>query len=141
MQKKSVGMGMWLIAALIIFFIVSSFMNMSSPKLDVAYSDFITMIKNNEITKIDLCDDEITAELKEGVSVSDKYNYREILVRIPSTDALYNDIGDVMQSQIDGGVLSVTVCAPKASWTDYIIPIVSIVTLIIFIMFFIYIFN
>ena len=135
MQKKNVGVGMWLGAAVVIFFIFSMFMNMSSPKIKLPYSEFITLVKNNEITSIDLCEDEITAELGEGVSVSDKYNYKEISVRIPSTDALYNDVGAIMQSQIDEGSLKLTVCEPKISWTNLIMPIASVLILILFIMF------
>ena len=135
MQKKNVGVGMWLGAAVVIFFIFSMFMNMSSPKIKLPYSEFITLVKNNEITSIDLCEDEITAELGEGVSVSDKYNYKEISVRIPSTDALYNDVGAIMQSQIDEGSLKLTVCEPKISWTNLIMPIASVLVLILFIMF------
>lgn len=137
MQKKSVGWGMWLAAAAVIFLIFSIFMNMSGPKIKVAYSDFITMIKNGEINAIDLCEDEITAELKDGVSVSDKYNYREITVRIPSTDALYSDVGTILQAQIDAGVLRMTVCEPKISWINLILPIASVLLLIFFIMFFV----
>lgn len=137
MQKKSVGWGMWLAAAAVIFLIFSIFMNMSGPKIKVAYSDFITMIKNGEINAIDLCEDEITAELKDGVSVSDKYNYREITVRIPSTDALYSDVGTILQAQIDAGVLRLTVCEPKISWINLILPIASVLLLIFFIMFFV----
>lgn len=137
MQKKSVGWGMWLAAAAVIFLIFSMFMNMSGPKIKVAYSDFITMIKNGEINAIDLCEDEITAELKDGVSVSDKYNYREITVRIPSTDALYSDVGTILQAQIDAGVLRLTVCEPKISWINLILPIASVLLLIFFIMFFV----
>ena len=135
MQKKNVGVGMWLGAAVVIFFIFSMFMNMSSPKIKLPYSEFITLVKNNEITSIDLCEEEITAELGEGVSVSDKYNYKEISVRIPSTDALYNDVGAIMQSQIDEGSLKLTVCEPKISWTNLIMPIASVLILILFIMF------
>lgn len=137
MQKKSVGWGMWLAAAAVIFLIFSIFMNMSGPKIKVAYSDFITMIKNGEINAIDLCEDEITAELKDGVSVSDKYNYREITVRIPSTDALYGDVGTILQAQIDAGALRLTVCEPKISWINLILPIASVLLLIFFIMFFV----
>ena len=137
MQKKSVGWGMWLAAAAVIFLIFSIFMNMSGPKIKVAYSDFITMIKNGEINAIDLCEDEITAELKDGVSVSDKYNYREITVRIPSTDALYSDVGTILQAQIDAGALRLTVCEPKISWINLILPIASVLLLIFFIMFFV----
>ena len=135
MQKKNVGIGMWLGAAVVIFFIFSMLMNMSSPKMKISYGEFITLIKNNDIAAIDLCENEITAELNNDVTISDKYNYRQVTVRIPSTEALYSDVGDVLQSEIDKGDLRFSVCEPKISWTNLILPIASVLILILFIMF------
>lgn len=137
MQKRNKGLGMWLLAAVMIFLVFSLFVNISRPTVQVAYSDFVKLVKSTQIKEIDLCGDEITAQLKDGVQISDKYKYRELKVRIPSTDIFYNDVGSVMQTQIDADELKLTVCEPKVSWMNFALPIVSIVLMVFLIIFFV----
>ncbi len=137
MQKRNKGLGMWLLAAVMIFLVFSLFVNISRPTVQVAYSDFVKLVKSTQIMEIDLCGDEITAQLKDGVQISDKYKYRELKVRIPSTDIFYNDVGSVMQTQIDADELKLTVCEPKVSWMNFALPIVSIVLMVFLIIFFV----
>ncbi len=137
MQNRNKGMGMWLLAAVMIFLIFSLFVNISNPKIQVAYSDFTKLVKEMQIKEIDLCGDEITAELKDGVQAADNYRFKEIKVRIPSTDVFYNDVGDAVRAQIDSGELKLTVCEPKVSWTNYVFPIVSIVLMVFLVIFFV----
>lgn len=137
MQKRNKGLGMWLLATVMIFLVFSLFVNISRPTVQVAYSDFVKLVKSTQIKEIDLCGDEITAQLKDGVQISDKYKYRELKVRIPSTDIFYNDVGSVMQTQIDADELKLTVCEPKVSWMNFALPIVSIVLMVFLIIFFV----
>ena len=137
MQKRNKGLGMWLLAAVMIFLVFSLFVNISKPTVQVAYSDFVKLVKSTQIKEIDLCGDEITAQLKDGVQISDKYKYRDLKVRIPSTDIFYNDVGSVMQTQIDADELKLTVCEPKVSWMNFALPIVSIVLMVFLIIFFV----
>ncbi len=137
MQKRNKGLGMWLLAAVMIFLVFSLFVNISRHTVQVAYSDFVKLVKSTQIKEIDLCGDEITAQLKDGVQISDKYKYRELKVRIPSTDIFYNDVGSVMQTQIDADELKLTVCEPKVSWMNFALPIVSIVLMVFLIIFFV----
>ena len=137
MQKRNKGLGMWLLAAVMIFLVFSLFVNISRPTVQVAYSDFVKLVKSTQIKEIDLCGDEITAQLKDGVQISDKYKYRDLKVRIPSTDIFYNDVGSVMQTQIDADELKLTVCEPKVSWMNFALPIVSIVLMVFLIIFFV----
>ena len=137
MQKRNKGLGMWLLAAVMIFLVFSLFVNISRPTVQVAYSDFVKLVKSTQIKEIDLCGDEITAQLKDEVQISDKYKYRDLKVRIPSTDIFYNDVGSVMQTQIDADELKLTVCEPKVSWMNFALPIVSIVLMVFLIIFFV----
>ena len=141
MQKRNKGLGMWLLAAVMIFLVFSLFVNISRPTVQVAYSDFVKLVKSTQIKEIDLCGDEITAQLKDVVQISDKYKYRELKVRIPSTDIFYNDVGSVMQTQIDADELKLTVCEPKVSWMNFALPIVSIVLMVFLIIFFVEFFG
>ena len=138
MQKKSSNFGMWIITAVIILFLLSVIRNMGDLSLNVAYSDFINLVKNEQIKAIDLCEDEITAQLKDNVSVNGHSgNIMQIKVRVPSTDALYADLGEQLKTQIDQKVITMTVCEPKTSWVGMVVPIVSVLVLIGFIIFFV----
>ncbi len=138
MQKKSSNFGMWIITVVVILFLLSVIRNIGDISLNVAYSDFINLVKNEQIKAIDLCEDEITAQLKDNVSVNGHSgNIMQIKVRVPSTDALYSDVGEHLKTQIDQKTLTMTVCEPKTSWVSMIVPIVSVLVLIAFIFFFV----
>ena len=138
MQKKNSNFGMWIITAVVILLVLSVIRNIGDISLNVAYSDFINLVKNEQIKSIDLCEDEITAELKENVSINGHSgNVMRIKVRVPSTDALYSDVGEHLKTQIDEKKIIMTVCEPKTSWVSMIVPIVSVLVLIAFIFFFV----
>jgi len=138
MQKKNSNFGMWIITAVVILLVLSVIRNIGDISLNVAYSDFINLVKNEQIKSIDLCEDEITAELKENVSINGhSSNVMRIKVRVPSTDALYSDVGEHLKTQIDEKKIIMTVCEPKTSWVSMIVPIVSVLVLIAFIFFFV----
>ncbi len=135
MQKKARNIGSWIFVAVIILIMYIMFAGMINQRNTVAYSDFINLIKNEDIERIDLCDDEITAVLKTDETQTN-ISQREITVRIPSVDVLYNDVGEQINSQSQNGLLTVTVCEPKISWMSIITPAISIILLIVIIMFF-----
>ena len=135
MQKKARNIGSWIFVAVIILIMYIMFAGMMNQRNTVAYSDFINLIKNEDIERIDLCDDEITAVLKTDETQTN-ISQREITVRIPSVDVLYNDVGEQINSQSQNGLLTVTVCEPKISWMSIITPAISIILLIVIIMFF-----
>ncbi len=138
MQKKARNIGSWILVIGIIIIMYTFFASMMERQNTVAYSDFINLIKEEKIARIDLCEDEITAAVKEGAVQNELgAGVREITVRIPSVDVLYNDAGEQINEQSQNGMLVVTVCEPKVSWMSFITPAISIILLIVIIMFFI----
>ncbi len=136
MQKKYKNVSSWLFIIFIALLLYSMVFGMTDSGVSVAYSDFINLVKNEKITKIDLCEDEVTAIYPDGVIVRDgAARNTKIKVRIPSTDALYNDIGNHINEQTSMGKLKFTVCEPKISWMGLITPISSVILLVIFAMF------
>ncbi len=131
MQKKIKGFGSWIFVTLAVIALYSVIFGFSGSEIQIAYSDFTNLVRNEKIEKIDLCDDEITAyvkgdDLKKGTKVT---------VRIPSTDAFYSDLGDVVNKQVSLGSLKFTVCEPKISWIGMITPISSIILIVFLIVF------
>ncbi len=136
MQRKFKNVGSWLFIIFTALLLYSMVFGMTDSGVSVAYSDFINLVKTEKITKIDLCEDEITAIYPDGIAVRNGMaRNTKINVRIPSTDALYNDIGNHINEQTSMGKLKFTVCEPKISWMGLITPITSIILLVVFIMF------
>ena len=136
MQKKFKNVSSWLFIIFIALFLYSMVFGIADSGVSVAYSDFINLVKNEKITKIDLCEDEVTAIYPDGVIVRDgAARNTKIKVRIPSTDALYSDIGNHISEQTAMGKLKFTVCEPKVSWVGMITPITSILLLVFLVIF------
>ncbi len=131
MQKRFKGISSWLFivfGAMILYSVIFGFMDSDKT---IAYSDFLNLVREEKIEKIDLCENEITTEI-----FDERYQtYVGVKVRIPSTDAFYNDLGDTISQQVSAGKLRFTVCEPKVSWMGMITPITSIILLVILVLF------
>lgn len=128
MQKRK-NFGSWAIALVIVLLVYSFLTLMSGRNITIAYSDFLALVREERVEKINLCEEEITATIK-----SDN-NKAAISVRIPSVDTLYADVGEQINEQAQEGKLVVTVCEPKISWVNMISPIISIIMVVLLIMF------
>lgn len=143
MKKGFRGIGVWIMAIIVIMLFYQFFMGIANPSISVSYSDFINLVKKESISKIDLCEGEIEAIVGNAEDIPEKYISRgqsyikRIDVLIPSTDALYNDVGDEINQQTEKGILEFSVCQPSFSWISLISPIISIILLIMIIMFFV----
>lgn len=134
MTKRFKGFGTWIFVMLAVIVLYSAIFGLSDSKIQIAYSDFIKLVKNEQIEKIDLCEDEITA-----YTVGDGLNKdgTRAAVRIPSTEAFYSDLGDIVSEQVSNGTLKFTVCEPKISWLSMISPISSVLLIVFLIVFFV----
>ena len=133
MQKRFKGISSWLFIVLIVMLMYSMIFGFVDKGVKIAYSDFLNLVKNEQITNIDLCENEITSQVQ--IENGDIKTYKKINVRIPSTEAFYQDIGDVINEQVEAGKLRFTVCEPKVSWIGLITPITSIILLVILVIF------
>ncbi len=132
MQKRFKGRHSWLLIILVSMFLYSVFIGFLDTSVSIPYSDFLNLVRNEGVTNIDLCENEITMRVNDTKG----YNtYKSIKVRIPSTEALYQDIGDVINEQVDSGKLKFTVCEPKVSWIGMITPITSILLMVFLVIF------
>ena len=133
MQKRFKGISSWLFIVLVVMLMYSMIFGFVDKGMTIAYSDFLNLVKNEQITNIDLCENEITSQVQ--FENGDIKTYKKINVRIPSTEAFYQDIGDVINEQVEAGGLRFTVCEPKVSWLGLITPITSIILLVILVIF------
>ena len=132
MQKRFKGRRSWLFVILVFMFLYSVFVGMMDNSISIPYSDFLNLVKKEQLTNIDLCENEITSQIYDEQGND---TYRKLKVRIPSTEAFYRDVGDVINAQVDSGKLKFTVCEPKVSWLGLITPISSIILLVFLVIF------
>ena len=136
MQKKFKGIGSWLFICAILLLIYSFMINLADAKLDVSYSELINYVKTQKISNIDICENEIEAELISPIKEPEsRISYKNIKTRIPSVEVFYNDLQDEIDDQTEKGILSITVCEPKMSWVNMITPISSIILLVVLVLF------
>jgi cell division protease FtsH len=131
MQKRFKGVSSWLFIALTVMILYSVIFGFMNSDATIAYSDFVNLVKQEKIEKIDLCENEITTQI-----FDERYQTNvKVKVRIPSTDAFYNDLGEDVNEQVAAGNLKFTVCEPKVSWVGMISPITSILLLVFLVIF------
>ena len=134
MKKRYKGIGSWLFVMIVVLFLYSMVFGIMDSGASVSYSEFLNLVKNEKITGIDLCGDEVLAKNPNGIETVNGVR-PEVKVRIPSTDALYEDLGAEIKKQTASERLEFTVCEPKVSWMGYITPISSILLLIFLVIF------
>ena len=132
MQNRFKGRRSWLLIILVCMFLYSVFIGFMDTSISIPYSDFLNLVKKEQISNIDLCENEITSQIFDEQGNN---TYRKLKVRIPSTEAFYQDIGDVINEQVEAGKLRFTVCEPKISWLGLITPISTIILLVILVIF------
>lgn len=99
------------------------------------YSDLVNDIRNEQLTKIIIDEQTVTAikgsgkpiKNEDGTIIPQKYE-----VQIPSIESLYNDVGQELSEQIKSGNLIQEVAQKHIAWFDYITPIVLILTFFVF---------
>ncbi len=132
MQNRFKGRRSWLLIILVFMFLYSIFIDFLDTSVSIPYSDFLNLVRTEQITNIDLCENEITSQIYDDQGNN---TYSRLKVRIPSTEAFYQDIGNVINEQVEAGKLKFTVCEPKVSWIGLITPISTIILLVILVIF------
>lgn len=122
MQNKNKGFIPWILTTAIILAIMSFVFNFSDNTVSSNYSSLINSIKNGAVSELYIDGTNARALIGETV----------ISCEIPSIDALQNDVGDEILSHVEDGTLKYQIAQPKTSWTNYILPLSSLVTLALF---------
>lgn len=125
MQNKNKGMLGWLLVIILVFSLWSAFSEFAGNITKTDYSSLIRHIKDGSITELYI--NSTTARARIGDKV--------ITCEIPSVEVLRQDAGDDLIKLVESGKLSYQIAEKRISWTDYLIPISSILMLVLFALF------
>lgn len=120
--KVNRSAGLWVLLAVLIFFISMYFQNSYSTGREFGYSDLVNQIKNENVSELVLSNNTAVVTLK------DNSRYR---VDIPSTEWLWQEVGEEISNQVEYNEIILRADNPKFS----IINIISVVVPIIFFIF------
>lgn len=133
MQKKSRGIGTWIVSFIVIYIIYIMFTNALLPKNKIVYSDLINAIKNEQISAISVSGNNVTAIFR----TPSEGNIVKVKVKIPSLEVLQADAGKEIAEQMAAGTLKQAAENPAVSWIsigDLILSLMLFAVLIFFIM-------
>ncbi len=122
--KVNKGTGVWVLLAILIFFISMYIQNSRLAGHEFGYSDLVNQIKNESVSELVLGDDTATVTLKDGS------RYR---IDIPSKDWLWQEAGEELSNQVEYKEIVVRANNPKFSVLNIISVVVPIIFLLVFI--------
>lgn len=111
MQKGFRSIGLWAAFLIGIYIIYTVIIGTFSSTDKMVYSDLVTAIKKEAVTNMVINGDTVTATIKsdDGEEVIQK-------ITIPSIDVLQNDVGTIINDQMDEGILKQEAYKAKISW-------------------------
>ncbi len=122
MQTKRIGFFRWILIAIIASMLVSTFLDAATAPERTEYSTLINHIKKGEVTELNI----------DGTTATAKVGETRISCEIPSTEVLQGDVGEEILAQSESGALIYKVAPKRVSWTDFLLPISSILMLLVF---------
>ena len=129
MRKFLREFGIWIVLLAVVYIAYIFLTNSDDRRPEILYSDLISSIKNEQVIKMDLSEDNVIATIK-GEDGKDT----ECTAVIPSVEILYDDAGDDISDQITRGVLEVE-SEPQRFSLMSVIDIVFLGVLIIILLF------
>ena len=124
MQKNVKSFAMWLAFLLGIYIIYSAAISTFATQEKMVYSDLVRAIKEEAVTNMVINDDSATVTIKDE-------NGKDIIqkVQIPSLEVFQNDVGVLVNDQMDSGTLKQEAYKTKISFT----AITNVILIVIFI--------
>ncbi len=122
MQTKNRNIFAWILAAAILISTYSLISSLMDTTVHSNYSSLVKSIKSGMVSELYISGTTATAKVGDTI----------MSCEIPSYDVLQNDAGDEIVTMIENGTLKYQVAPPKISWIEYIIPITSILTSVLF---------
>ena len=122
MQTKRVGFFRWILIAIIASMLVSTFIDAATAPERTEYSTLISHIKKGEISELNI----------DGTTATATVGETRISCEIPSAEVLQGDVGEEILAQAESGTLIYKVAPKRVSWTDFLLPISSILMLLVF---------
>ena len=123
MQTKRINIWSLILVIALFATIFSFFSGYNDKTIPSNYSSLIQCIKNGDVSELYI--DEKTALAVVGENI--------IKCEIPSYEALQNDVGSDILTQISNNSLKYQIAEKKTSWIEYVLPISSILILVFFI--------
>lgn len=123
MQTKRINIWSLILVIALFATIFSFFSGYNDKTIPSNYSSLIQCIKNGDVSELYI--DEKTALAVVGENI--------IKCEIPSYEALQNDVGNDILTQISNNSLKYQIAEKKTSWIEYVLPISSILILVFFI--------
>ncbi len=144
MQKGYKGLGIWLGILALMYIIYSMAISSVFDKEKLVYSDLVSAIKKEQVVSMTINGNTVTAEIideDKNTNTPPKAPTDDMAVpttthkiKIPSIDALYQDVGDEMATLVEEGTLKQEVYESNISWTTITNIILIVVIIIIFMM-------
>ena len=128
MKKFLKSFGFYLIIFAVLLVVVSFVTQQQVPDKKI-YSELVTEIRNGQVTELQIIEDTAVAKLRNNTKVE---------VPIYSYAILQKDVGDVINQQIDSGVLKVDIKSPQTMpwWVSFLPPLILIILVIVVYFFF-----
>ena len=130
MQKGYKGLGIWLGILALIYIIYSMTISSLFNSEKLVYSDLVSAIKKEQVVSMTINGNTVSAEFididenspamptQKPVDGEDKkIPTKTHKIKIPSIDALYQDVGDEMATLVEEGTLKQEVYESSISWT------------------------
>ncbi len=142
MQKGYKGLGIWLGLLALIYIIYSMTISSLFDSEKLVYSDLVGAIKKEQVVSMTINGNSVTAEFididenspamptQKPVNGEDKkIPTKTHKIKIPSIEALYQDVGDEMATLVEEGTLKQEVYESSISWTT--VTNIALIVLII----------
>jgi len=130
LQNKLKGFGTWLCVLLLFMTIYSAVGSLSMQNQNRTYSEFITLVSQEQVTAISVSDRTVEFMLKDELTTSGRHKIFK--TQIASVETLQNDLGEEIKRQIQENHLIYEVKKPKIAWWTYIGPILILLSVVFF---------
>ncbi len=144
MQKGYKGLGIWLGILAIMYIIYSMAISSMVNGEKLVYSDLVSAIKKEQVVSMTINGNTVTAQIIDedkntNTPPKTPTDDKEIpttthKIKIPSIEALYQDVGDEMATLVEEGTLKQEVYESNISWTTITNVLLIAVILIVFVM-------
>lgn len=122
MQNKRIGFFRWILIVVVATMLFSNFLNAKNAPQKTEYSNLLNHIKSGNVSELYI----------DGATATATVGNEKISCQIPSAEVLQKDVGDEILKLTESGSLVYEVAPKRVSFSEYLIPISSILMLIVF---------
>ncbi len=142
MQKGYKGLAIWLGILAIMYLIYSMAISSMVNSEKLVYSDLVSAIKKEQVVSMTINGNTVTAHIIDEETNNPQKNPADTSeipttthkIKIPSIEALYQDVGDEMATLVEEGTLKQEVYESNISWSTITNVLLIAVILVVFLM-------